>query len=135
MRYSLINEEYLCSVYSPFFHPKLANFPAGATTAFGPSYKYMQGATITSPAASRRHGVRMVSDEESERALTNMARAARKVGPNDRVVELRKVRRVERLLRLFFVGIEFLTFASLRSFPCGHLILAFCYFKASSSVD
>lgn len=48
------------------------------------------GATITSPAASRRHGVRMVSDEESERALTNMARAARKVGPNDRVVELRK---------------------------------------------
>lgn len=31
------------------------------------------------------------SDEDSERAVANMARAARKVGPNDRVVELRKV--------------------------------------------
>lgn len=30
-------------------------------------------------------------DEENERALANVARAARKVGPNDRVVELRKV--------------------------------------------
>lgn len=31
-------------------------------------------------------------DEEVDRQLSNMARAARKVGPNDRVVELRKVR-------------------------------------------
>lgn len=30
-------------------------------------------------------------DEEVDRQLSNMARAARKVGPNDRVVELRKV--------------------------------------------
>lgn len=30
-------------------------------------------------------------DEETNRQLSNMARAARKVGPNDRVVELRKV--------------------------------------------
>lgn len=30
-------------------------------------------------------------DEEAARQLANMARAARKVGPNDRVVELRKV--------------------------------------------
>ncbi|CAN0352872.1 unnamed protein product [Ascophyllum nodosum] len=32
----------------------------------------------------------MASKEQDERALANMARAARKVGPNDRVVELRK---------------------------------------------
>lgn len=31
------------------------------------------------------------TEEEQERALANMARAARKVGPNDRVIELRKV--------------------------------------------
>lgn len=30
-------------------------------------------------------------DGEVDRQLSNMARAARKVGPNDRVVELRKV--------------------------------------------
>lgn len=30
------------------------------------------------------------SEEEKDRALANMARAARQVGPNDRVVELRK---------------------------------------------
>ncbi|CAM9474455.1 unnamed protein product [Laminaria digitata] len=30
------------------------------------------------------------SDEEKDRALANMARAARQVGPNDRVVEVRK---------------------------------------------
>lgn len=38
------------------------------------------------------------SNEEKERALANMARAARKVGPNDRVVELAKVSRLSLLL-------------------------------------
>lgn len=33
----------------------------------------------------------MAKDGEVDRQLNNMARAARKVGPNDRVVELRKV--------------------------------------------
>lgn len=40
------------------------------------------------------------SGEEAERALANMARAARKVGPNDRVVELRKVCRLSCVLNL-----------------------------------
>lgn len=34
----------------------------------------------------------MAGKEDAEKRLANMARAARKVGPNDRVVELRKVR-------------------------------------------
>lgn len=43
--------------------------------------------------ASQSRGMQMaVMDEDSERALANMARAARKIGPNDRVVELRKVK-------------------------------------------
>lgn len=56
----------------------------------------------TLPAAVPRspsRGMRMAqTNEEKERALTNMARAARKVGPNDRVVELRKVSRLSLLV-------------------------------------
>eukprot|EP00752_Nemacystus_decipiens_P009173 g8194.t1 len=51
-------------------------------------------AAVSSSAVSRKAPRGMLSmaskDEEVERQLANMARAARKVGPNDRVVELRK---------------------------------------------
>lgn len=49
----------------------------------------------SSSAVSRKASRGMLSmakkDEEVDRQISNMARAARKVGPNDRVVELRKV--------------------------------------------
>lgn len=45
--------------------------------------------------------------EEVERQLSNMARAARKVGPNDRVVELRKVCVFIRFVRLVRVACRF----------------------------
>lgn len=57
----------------------------------------VKGPSVSTSAVSRQPSRGMLSmvskkDEEAARQLSNMARAARKVGPNDRVVELRKVR-------------------------------------------
>lgn len=57
----------------------------------------LKGPSVSTSAVSRQTSRGMLSmaskkDEEAARQLSNMARAARKVGPNDRVVELRKVR-------------------------------------------
>ncbi|CAM9183196.1 unnamed protein product [Ectocarpus fasciculatus] len=54
-----------------------------------------QGPSVSTSGVSRQPSKGMLSmaskkDEEAARQLSNMARAARKVGPNDRVVELRK---------------------------------------------
>ncbi|CAB1117692.1 unnamed protein product [Ectocarpus sp. CCAP 1310/34] len=67
----------------------------GPSTASVRALGSTQGRSVSTSAVSRQPSRGMLSmaskkDEEAARQLSNMARAARKVGPNDRVVELRK---------------------------------------------
>ncbi|CAM9161428.1 unnamed protein product [Ectocarpus sp. 4 AP-2014] len=67
----------------------------GPSTASVLALGSTQGSSVSTSAVSRQPSRGMLSmaskkDEEAARQLSNMARAARKVGPNDRVVELRK---------------------------------------------